>query len=168
MEDEDFEEEEVWATVRERKDESPKTRRTRDSTGSSTTRRLPTPSKMNPRSNANAESRASGGTFRQSAPVAIPDWSEIYRHQGSSESHSYRFDGDKDGQYCGPDHASNDEDYEEDDDDDKVPPHEWLAKKMARSQISSSSMCEGAGRTLKGRDLSKMRNAVLTRTGFLE
>ncbi|XP_008808441.1 uncharacterized protein LOC103720500 [Phoenix dactylifera] len=165
MEDEDFEEEEVWAAVRERKDESPKTRRTKDSTGSSTTRRLPTPSKMMPRSNANA----SGRTFGQSAPVAIPDWSEIYKHKGSSESRSYRFDGDKDGQNRASDHAANDDDCEEDDDDDdKVPPHEWLAKKMARSQISSSSMCEGAGRTLKGRDLSKMRNAVLTRTGFLE
>ncbi|KAK1280668.1 hypothetical protein QJS04_geneDACA018248 [Acorus gramineus] len=41
-------------------------------------------------------------------------------------------------------------------------------KKGARNQISSFSVCEGVGRTLKGRDLSKVRNAVLIRTGFLE
>ncbi|KAH7675591.1 Senescence regulator S40 protein [Dioscorea alata] len=61
-----------------------------------------------------------------------------------------------------------DDDDDEDEDSEKVPPHEWLAKKLARSQISSFSVCEGAGRTLKGRDLSRVRNAVLTRTGFLE
>ncbi|XP_021747170.1 uncharacterized protein LOC110731329 [Chenopodium quinoa] len=55
-----------------------------------------------------------------------------------------------------------------DDDDDMVPPHEYLAKKLARSQISSFSVYEGIGRTLKGRDLSKVRNAILTKTGFLE
>ncbi|XP_038981940.1 46 kDa FK506-binding nuclear protein [Phoenix dactylifera] len=156
MGDEDFEEEEVWAAVRERKDESPKTRRTKDLTGCSTGRRLPTPSKMIPRSNANPES--SGGAFRRSAPVAIPDWSKICNHKGSSESHGSRFDGDEAGRNRGKNTVADDDDDDdddEDDDDDKVPPHEWLAKKMARSQIPSFSMCEGAGRTLKGRDLSK-------------
>lgn len=166
MGDEDFEEEEVWAAVKERTDESPNSRRTKDSTGSSATRRRPTPSKLIPRSNASPESSAGGGAFRQSAPVAIPDWSKIYKHKGSSESRSYRFHGEEGGQNSRTDNASDEE--EEEDDDDEVPPHEWLAKKMARSQISSFSMCEGAGRTLKGRDLSKVRNAVLTRTGFLE
>ncbi|XP_073107449.1 protein S40-4 isoform X1 [Elaeis guineensis] len=156
MGDEDFEEEEVWDAVRETKDESPKTRRGKDFTGSSTSRRLPTPSKMIPTSNANPES--SGGAFRRSAPVAIPDWSKIYKHEGSSESHGYRFYGDEADHNRGKYTVANgedDDDDDEDDDDDKVPPHEWLAKKMARSQISSSSVCEGAGRTLKGRDLSK-------------
>lgn len=164
MGDEDFEEEGVWAAVRETKDESPKSRRSKDFTGgsSSTSRRLPTPSKMIPRSNA-------GGAFGRSAPVAIPDWSKIYKHKGSHESHGYRFYGDEAGHNRGKNTIANDvDDDEEYDDDDKVPPHEWLAKKMASSQISSFSMCEGAGRTLKGRDLSKVRNAVLTRTGFLE
>ncbi|KAL8462525.1 hypothetical protein ACS0TY_033528 [Phlomoides rotata] len=45
-----------------------------------------------------------------------------------------------------------------------IPPHEWIARKSA----SSFSVCEGAGRTLKGRDLSRVRNDVLTKTGFLE
>ncbi|CAN4097183.1 unnamed protein product [Withania somnifera] len=49
-----------------------------------------------------------------------------------------------------------------------MPPHEWLAKRLGRRQISSFSVCEGVGRTLKGRDLSRVRNAILTKTGFLE
>ncbi|KAH7544394.1 hypothetical protein JRO89_XS15G0159900 [Xanthoceras sorbifolium] len=35
-------------------------------------------------------------------------------------------------------------------------------------QNSVKRIFEGVGRTLKGRDLSKVRNAVLTKTGFLE
>ncbi|KAK9938548.1 hypothetical protein M0R45_015278 [Rubus argutus] len=61
-----------------------------------------------------------------------------------------------------------DEEEEEDDYDSREPPHEFIARKLARSQISSFSVFEGAGRTLKGRDLSKVRNAVLSKTGFLE
>ncbi|KZV37173.1 hypothetical protein F511_15093 [Dorcoceras hygrometricum] len=47
-------------------------------------------------------------------------------------------------------------------------PHEYLAGKLASTQIASFSMRGGVGRTVKGRDLSKTRNAVLTKTGFLE
>ncbi|CAI0407215.1 unnamed protein product [Linum tenue] len=84
----------------------------------------------------------------------IPDWSKIY---GANNG----------GYYV--DYQNNDDAHNDDDgDDDVVPPHEWLAKKLARSQISSFSVCEGMGRTLKGRDLSKVRNAILTKTGFLE
>ncbi|CAM8898407.1 unnamed protein product [Rhodiola kirilowii] len=57
---------------------------------------------------------------------------------------------------------------QDDEEDEMMPPHEWIAKRLARSHISSSSVCEGAGRTLKGRDLSRVRNAVLTKTGFIE
>ncbi|MFS7934021.1 putative senescence regulator S40 [Helianthus anomalus] len=59
--------------------------------------------------------------------------------------------------------------YEDDDDDDDghmVPPHEYIARRLA---TSSTSMCEeGVRRTLKGRDLNKLRNAIWTKTGFLE
>ncbi|KAI3810049.1 hypothetical protein L1987_19656 [Smallanthus sonchifolius] len=58
--------------------------------------------------------------------------------------------------------------YDDDDHGNMMPPHEWIAQKLARNQISSFSVCEGAGRTLNGRDLSRVRNAVLTKTGFLE
>ncbi|XP_062203517.1 protein S40-7-like [Phragmites australis] len=45
-----------------------------------------------------------------------------------------------------------------------VPPHEVVARRAA----AHSSILEGAGRTLKGRDLRRVRNAVLRRTGFLD
>nr|GEV45778.1 senescence regulator S40 [Tanacetum cinerariifolium] len=44
-------------------------------------------------------------------------------------------------------------------------------KMKKRTSSSSSSLWtsnDGVGRTLKGRDLSKLRNAILTKTGFLE
>ncbi|KAJ0239485.1 Uncharacterized protein HA466_0231150 [Hirschfeldia incana] len=87
---------------------------------------------------------------KKSAPMNVPDWSKIYGKTRSNHLHSL---------------ATHDED---DDEDSMVPPHELVAKMLARTQISSFSMCEGIGRTLKGRDLSKTRNAVLTKTGFLE
>ncbi|KAL6840621.1 hypothetical protein ACP4OV_029485 [Aristida adscensionis] len=42
-----------------------------------------------------------------------------------------------------------------------VPPHVLLARRQARA-----SVVEGAGRTLKGRDMSRVRDAVWSRTGF--
>lgn len=92
------------------------------------------------------------------APVDIPDWSKIYGMSGKKVMRDGSYKGD-----CG-----DDEDDDDGDDDEKIPPHEWIARKLARSQISSFSVCEGMGRTLKGRDLSKVRNSILTKTGFIE
>ncbi|KAG4996726.1 hypothetical protein JHK85_028165 [Glycine max] len=76
-----------------------------------------------------------------------------------------RFDGDGVANYGG----GSDEDGEENDESDsKLPPHEFIARRLERSQISSFSVLEGAGRTLKGRDLSKVRNVVLPKIGFLK
>ncbi|KAL2511065.1 Uncharacterized protein Adt_16665 [Abeliophyllum distichum] len=47
-----------------------------------------------------------------------------------------------------------------------VPPHEMVAAK--HSPVLSYSVLEGAGRTLKGRDLRQVRNAVWRKTGFLD
>ncbi|KAL5228568.1 hypothetical protein ABZP36_016833 [Zizania latifolia] len=44
-----------------------------------------------------------------------------------------------------------------------VPPHVLLARRRA-----AFSMCSGQGRTLKGRDLRRVRDAVLRMTGFIE
>ncbi|KAL9296753.1 hypothetical protein ACSQ67_022649 [Phaseolus vulgaris] len=44
----------------------------------------------------------------------------------------------------------------------RVPPHEFLA----RTRVASFSVHEGVGRTLKGRDLSTLRNAIWAKTGF--
>uniref|UniRef100_A0A7N0U724 Uncharacterized protein n=1 Tax=Kalanchoe fedtschenkoi TaxID=63787 RepID=A0A7N0U724_KALFE len=46
-----------------------------------------------------------------------------------------------------------------------LPPHEVVA---ARSQTMTFSVFEGVGRTLKGRDLRRVRNAVFQQTGFLD
>ncbi|KAM7271783.1 hypothetical protein ACFE04_030997 [Oxalis oulophora] len=47
------------------------------------------------------------------------------------------------------------------------PPHVIVGRRIA-SQMASFSVCTGNGRTLKGRDLSQVRNSVLRMTGFLE
>lgn len=127
--DEEFEEEEVWAMAREKKDDSPNIRKLKKSSFSSQSA-----SRKMPRLNLIGEQS------RQSAPISIPNCSNTNKRNCE----------------------------EEDEEEDELPPHEWLARKMARTQISSSSVCEGAGRTLKGRDQRKVRVAVLTRTGFLE
>lgn len=46
--------------------------------------------------------------------------------------------------------------------DEWLPPHEYLA----RIRSASLSVHEGVGRTLKGRDLSRLRNAIWKQTGF--
>ncbi|XP_062181247.1 protein S40-1-like [Phragmites australis] len=49
-----------------------------------------------------------------------------------------------------------------------VPPHVLVAARRCSEERAASSMCEGHGRTLKGRDLRCVRTAVLRMTGFLE
>ncbi|GMN51604.1 hypothetical protein TIFTF001_020757 [Ficus carica] len=52
-----------------------------------------------------------------------------------------------------------------------VPRHVTTAARMIPRASRGGGGCDSsssAGRTLKGRDLSKVRNAVLTKTGFLE
>lgn len=57
----------------------------------------------------------------------------------------------------------------EDEDDEMLPPHEMVARARAReSPMTTFSVLEGAGRTLKGRDLRQVRNAVWRKTGFLD
>lgn len=82
--------------------------------------------------------------FNQSAPVNIPLWRKEFRDNWK------RFD-------------------EVEDDDEAagememVPPHLIVA----RSHVTFS-VFEGAGRTLKGRDLRRVRNAVFQKTGFID
>ncbi|KAG6414420.1 hypothetical protein SASPL_127142 [Salvia splendens] len=89
--------------------------------------------------------RSSGGA--SSAPLAVPDWSKILKKNPKRNGACGNFS---------------------DGDDEMVPPHEYVARRAAAAQVASFSMCEGVGRTLKGRDLSRLRNAILTKTGFLE
>ncbi|GLT33798.1 hypothetical protein SLA2020_083590 [Shorea laevis] len=96
---------------------------------------------------------AVGGTAA-SLPVNIPDWSKILREE-------YRDNRRRS--------ESDDDDVERDDWYEggvRVPPHEFLARQMARTRIASFSVHEGIGRTLKGRDLRMVRNAIFEKTGF--
>ncbi|XP_073030876.1 protein S40-1-like [Primulina eburnea] len=53
------------------------------------------------------------------------------------------------------------------DDGEMVPPHIIIGRRVA-GKMMSFSVCTGNGRTLKGRDLSEVRNSILRKTGFLE
>uniref|UniRef100_A0ACD5WQW4 Uncharacterized protein n=1 Tax=Avena sativa TaxID=4498 RepID=A0ACD5WQW4_AVESA len=91
---------------------------------------------------------------RQSAPVRVPVW------PGKSDSGRRTADNVKGGAWK----AEESEEEDEGDGEEMVPPHVVTARRHARS----SSVLEGAGRTLKGRDLRRVRNAVLRQTGFLD
>ncbi|XP_027070178.2 uncharacterized protein [Coffea arabica] len=98
---------------------------------------------------ANHRSIAAAAAASTSLPVNVPDWSRIlgdeYKSRGSN----------------GREHEDGEDDKDE---DGKLPPHEYLA---ARTRSGwSFSVQEGIGRTLKGRDLSRVRNAVWKQTGF--
>lgn len=147
----DFDEEDVWSIEMERSEDSSSRMgksKAKDSTGP----------RMIPRANYSPKVAQ-----QSSAPVNIPDWSKVYGRHDNSNKGKKMYHGFLDDAYAYDD--GDDYDY---DGGEMVPPHEYMAKKLARSQISSFSMCEGIGRTLKGRDLSKVRNAILSKTGFLE
>lgn len=179
MRDDDFEEEDVWGFVKESKDSSPTITKSKEySSGSSSSSawRIHSAPRMIPRVTNNSQTTIEAMTHVQqsSASVDSPDWSNSYdknaRNIGSwvnmNDDHHGNGIADHGGVAYENGHGYDDADV--DVDDGMVPPHEWIARKLARSQISSFSVCEGLGRTLKGRDLSKMRNAILTKTGFLE
>ena len=48
-----------------------------------------------------------------------------------------------------------------------VPPHVITSRRIFAGKIAFP-LCTGNGRTLKGRDLSQVRNSILRMTGFLE
>ncbi|XP_028762983.1 uncharacterized protein LOC114721326 [Neltuma alba] len=90
-----------------------------------------------------------GHHMATSAPVNVPDWSKILRVNSVESMHEV-----DDG---------SDDDYES----EMVPPHEYLAREYARSRkMAANSVFEGVGRTLKGRDMTRVRDAVWSQTGF--
>lgn len=84
-----------------------------------------------------------------SAPVNVPDWSKIYRVNSVESIHE--------------------SEEEEDDESGMMPPHEYLAKSQKRRSRKSgggASVFEGVGKTLKGRELRRVRDAIWSQTGF--
>ncbi|KAL2473406.1 uncharacterized protein Fot_49142 [Forsythia ovata] len=164
LEDEDFQETEVWASL----EEFSKGKKAKEySPGSSSTSAWGLSSAPRVIPKANSGSHEQVGTGRKSsAPVHIPDCSKILKRDPSNKD---LWDDE-----CGSDDDTRKrffdevDDFETEDGEEMVPPHEYLARRLAGTQIASFSMLEGVGRTLKGRDLSKLRNAILTKTGFLE
>ncbi|KAL8108235.1 protein S40-1-like [Apium graveolens] len=61
---------------------------------------------------------------------------------------------------------NNEELFDEDDDVSVTPPHVILGRRMNGKMAFSVNT--GSGRTLKGRELSYVRNSILRMTGFLE
>ncbi|GLU11812.1 hypothetical protein SLE2022_285330 [Rubroshorea leprosula] len=138
----ELDESDLYNSVSTRSDESPEFRNSRISKR---------PSSLAKR----CDSGAGGGCFRPaSLPVNIPDWSKILR--GEYRDNRRRWEGDDNDDVEGDDWN--------DQGDGRVPPHEFLA----RTRIASFSVHEGIGRTLKGRDLTMVRNAILEKTGFLD
>lgn len=84
--------------------------------------------------------------YHQSAPVAVPAWPKAMTDAADRRRRDAELE------------AS------DDDGDTVVPPHEMAARRAA----AAASVMEGAGRTLKGRDLRRVRNAVWRTTGFLD
>ncbi|PON84040.1 Senescence regulator [Trema orientale] len=95
-----------------------------------------------------ASSSPRGHHMATSAPVNVPDWSKILRVDSVDSLHEL-------------------DDGLEDFDSEMVPPHEYLAREYAHSRkTAANSVFEGVGRTLKGRDMSRVRDAVWRQTGF--
>ncbi|XP_058757738.1 protein S40-5 [Vicia villosa] len=95
------------------------------------------------RAHESVASSPRGRHMATSLPVNVPDWSKILRVDSVESLH--------------------DDSLDDDDDLGMVPPHEYLARSR---KTAAKSVFEGVGRTLKGRDLSRVRDAVWSQTGF--
>ncbi|GJR19781.1 putative senescence regulator S40 [Tanacetum coccineum] len=87
---------------------------------------------------------------RRSVPVDVPNWSMILKKAENRNVFSDEVEDEED--YGGAWSAC----------ERMLPPHEYLAT----VRVASCSVHEGVGRTLKGRDLSRVRNAVWKQIGF--
>ncbi|KAL6972152.1 hypothetical protein U1Q18_031840 [Sarracenia purpurea var. burkii] len=105
---------------------------------------------LSPHRSEGSNGSAVAGRFPQSAPVNVPVWPK--KVGGFGASNSGRFD------------DIDEDDLEEEEEEEMVPPHEIVA----RSHVTTFSVFEGVGRTLKGRDLRCVRNAVFQKTGFID
>jgi hypothetical protein len=88
-----------------------------------------------------------GREVAASAPVEVPAWPSRFGADALFADQKA--------------HPDEEEDAKGGDGGGWVPPHVYLARRQARA-----SVVEGVGRTLKGRDMSRVRDAVWSRTGF--
>ncbi|XP_073114476.1 uncharacterized protein [Elaeis guineensis] len=118
---------------------------TSPSSVSTCARMIPVVPKMKPES---ALSMPGGKIYHQSAPLRVPVApAKMRRGWGEFEMDDRDLDGDE----------------------EMLPPHEIVARRSGNgSPMTTFSVLEGVGRTLKGRDLRQVRNAVWRKTGFLD
>ncbi|KAI9090646.1 hypothetical protein K1719_028499 [Acacia pycnantha] len=110
---------------------------------------IPRPPGQNPQDREYFSQSLPFRKFQQSAPVKVPIMSSRTMPRRRNDEL-----------------ALVDDDVE--DDDEMLPPHEIVARGSGVSPKSTSSVLEGVGRTLKGRDLRQVRNAIWRKTGFLD
>ncbi|CAH2060287.1 unnamed protein product [Thlaspi arvense] len=104
---------------------------------------------VNKKSRGGLLSEKFAGTAASSLPVNVPDWSKILGEESCRRQIlEEEVDGDEISA-CGGGTR-------------RVPPHELLASR----RMASFSVHEGAGRTLKGRDLSRVRNTIFKIRGI--
>ncbi|QCD88192.1 uncharacterized protein LOC114168863 [Vigna unguiculata] len=110
------------------------------------------------RGSAKKKPSSSATAAAASVPVNIPDWSKILGDEYTKRNNNRNNNNDEESDYD----DDHNEGYDEFERSGRVPPHEFLA----RTRVASFSVHEGLGRTLKGRDLSTLRNAIWAKTGF--
>lgn len=114
----------------------------------------PIPNSRAGRNNKKQPAVDGGAGAAGSLPMNIPDWQKILGVEYRDHHHAGEWEPDADDDY-GRVRGSGER-------AEMVPPHElaW------RGRAASMSVHEGIGRTLKGRDLSRVRDAVWKQTGF--
>ncbi|KAJ3687347.1 hypothetical protein LUZ61_016511 [Rhynchospora tenuis] len=84
-----------------------------------------------------------------SAPVNVPDWTGLLQNESGHSGNRPGCYGEVESEW-------------KEDEGEWVPPHQWARARGG----TTASVFEGVGRTLKGRDMSQVRDAVWSRTGF--
>ncbi|KAL0302031.1 UNVERIFIED_CONTAM: hypothetical protein Sradi_6479900 [Sesamum radiatum] len=147
--DEEFQEEDVWGSSVSRDSDSRPVKSSSFKEPFLIPKRLQTAARMIPKSHKHNPNSQEPKIVHHSAPLNIPDWSKIYGTTSKTTSKN-------DGGFLGSGWESDEDGKEADGEDGNViPPHEWIS----RNRTSSFSVCEGVGRTLKGRDLSRVMQA---------
>ncbi|KAK7257613.1 hypothetical protein RIF29_31699 [Crotalaria pallida] len=121
------------------------------SSSSSSSRLIPRPPSQERISSATTTSSSSAKFHPQSAPVNVPVLSEAMM---KARRRQREFD--------------DIDDVEDEEEEEMLPPHEIVARNSAQTPMLACSVLEGVGRTLKGRDLRRVRNAVWRQIGFLD
>ncbi|CAN6586815.1 unnamed protein product [Malus baccata var. baccata] len=121
----------------------------RKPTISSSSKPIPSIPRLSP-SQLQSQSVPNSRKIQSSAPMMVPVLSRAVEKHSRNDDLADVVDDDDGG------------------DDEMLPPHELVARGSGVSDRTTFSVLEGVGRTLKGRDLRQVRNAIWRKTGFLD